>query len=78
MGQRSGAGIMSRVRHIKAIGSVISSTWSTAEDIILIENSSLNVDDLTKILPYSSEQIFERKAILGLLRREKYLKGFKE
>lgn len=59
---------------VKVLTESIASTWITAEDILLIENSYLSVDELTKILPYSSEQIIERKAVLGLLRRERYFK----
>lgn len=46
------------------------STWTTDQDIYLIENSALDMSELCKQLPYSEEEITDRKEILGLIRRE--------
>ena len=46
------------------------STWTTEQDIYLIENSALDMSELCKQLPYSEEEITDRKEILGLIRRE--------
>lgn len=46
------------------------STWTTEQDIYLIENSALDLSELCKQLPYSKEEITDRKEILGLIRRE--------
>ncbi|WOE40034.1 acyl-CoA thioesterase [Acinetobacter chinensis] len=44
--------------------------WSTEQDIFLIENNHLTIDELVEILPFNSEEIIDRKGILGLIRRE--------
>lgn len=46
------------------------STWTTEQDIYLIENSALDLSELCKQLPYNEEEITDRKEILGLIRRE--------
>ena len=46
------------------------SVWSTDQDCLLIENSHLSVDGLVDLLPFSYDEIVERKRALGLIRRE--------
>ena len=50
------------------------STWTTAEDCYLIEHSGLGLEELQKVLPYTADEIQQRKEILGLIRRSKQLK----
>ena len=47
------------------------SEWTIEQDIYLIENSALNLNELCKHLPYTEDQIRQRKQILGLIRRER-------
>jgi len=49
---------------------VKSSSWTTDQDIYLIENSSQGIDELLKHLPYTEDQILNRKKVLGLIKRE--------
>lgn len=65
---------MRRQRKTKVIPS---SKWTTEQDIYLIENSALNLSELCKNLPYSEEQITERKEQLGLIRREWQMRRFR-
>ncbi|OTG90936.1 acyl-CoA thioesterase [Acinetobacter sp. ANC 3813] len=58
---------MKRPYRRKAISA---SVWTTEQDIFLIENSSRNLSELSAQLPYTEEQIAERKELLGLIRRE--------
>ena len=53
------------------------SQWTIEEDIYLIENSALNLNELCKHLPYTEDQIRQRKQILGLIRRERQMRPFK-
>lgn len=53
------------------------SQWTIEQDIYLIENSALNLNELCKQLPYSEDQIRQRKQILGLIRRERQMRPFK-
>lgn len=50
------------------------SSWTTEQDIYLIEHNSLDLALLCEKLPYSADEILERKAVLGLIRREWQLK----
>ncbi|NHB58562.1 hypothetical protein G9F32_11140 [Acinetobacter sp. 194] len=50
------------------------SSWSTEQDCYLIEHSLMSYEELKQVLPYSHEEIQERKEILGLIRRSKQLK----
>lgn len=43
------------------------STWTTEQDIYLIENSLQSIDELLKHLPYSEDEILDRKKTLGLI-----------
>lgn len=53
------------------------SEWTIEQDIYLIENSALNLNELCKHLPYTEDQIRQRKQILGLIRRERQMRPFK-
>ena len=53
------------------------SQWTIEQDIYLIENSALNLNELCKHLPYTEDQIRQRKQILGLIRRERQMRPFK-
>ena len=53
------------------------SEWTIEQDIYLIENSALNLNELCKHLPYTEDQIRQRKQILGLIRREWQMRPFK-
>lgn len=52
------------------------SNWSTEHDCYLIEHSLQSNDELAKVLPYSADEINERKDILGLIRRNRQLRRF--
>lgn len=47
--------------------------WTTEQDIYLIEQQHLPLQDLMKVLPYSEDEIVERKHLLGLTRRERQM-----
>lgn len=47
--------------------------WSTEEDCLLIENNHLIMKELVILLPYSEDEITDRKKNLGLFLRDKYL-----
>lgn len=53
---------------------VPNTNWTTEQDIYLIENSSLELSELCSCLPFSEDQIIERKEILGLIRRERQMR----
>ncbi|ALD03247.1 acyl-CoA thioesterase [Acinetobacter sp. TTH0-4] len=53
------------------------SDWTIEQDIYLIENSALNLNELCKHLPYTEDQIRQRKQTLGLIRRERQMRPFK-
>ena len=57
-------------RYKRKIRKFQNSDWSTEQDIFLIENNHLTIDELVEILPFNSEEIIDRKGILGLIRRE--------
>jgi len=48
--------------------------WTTEQDVFLIENDSMAIIDLREFLPFSEEEILNRKKILGLLKRSKQMK----
>lgn len=50
------------------------STWTTVQDCYLIENSMLPDDVLLQHLPFSLDEIYERKEVLGLIRRRRQLR----
>ena len=57
-------------RYKRKIRKLQNSSWSTEQDIFLIENNQLSIDELVKILPFNGEEIVDRKSVLGLIRRE--------
>jgi hypothetical protein len=57
-------------RYKRKIRKLQNPEWSTEQDIFLIENNHLSIDELVEILPFNSEEIIDRKGILGLIRRE--------
>ena len=48
--------------------------WTVEQDGYLIENHSLSLAELQKRLPFTEDQIIQRKERLGLFRRERQLK----
>lgn len=47
--------------------------WSTDQDCFLIENSSLPIELLVDSLSFTEDEILERKALLGLVRRQRQM-----
>ncbi|MCH7294106.1 hypothetical protein [Acinetobacter higginsii] len=52
---------------------LIASIWTTEQDCLLIENSSLSIEELKVHLPFSEEEIRVRKSVLGLVRRHRQM-----
>lgn len=52
------------------------STWTTEQDCFLIENNFLSIQELIEQLPFSEEEIRVRRAVLGLVRRDKQMKTY--
>lgn len=50
------------------------SIWTTDQDCYLIENSSMSIDELKIQLPFSEDEIWERKRLLGLNRRQRQMR----
>ncbi|MDR6541599.1 hypothetical protein ABIC56_002777 [Acinetobacter bereziniae] len=48
--------------------------WTTEQDCFLIENSDLSIIELLNYLPFSDEEILDRKEVLGLIRRAKQMR----
>ncbi len=46
-------------------------SWSTDQDCLLIEYNFLSLDYLSEMLPYSIDEINERKEFLGLNTNQK-------
>ncbi|QPF37102.1 acyl-CoA thioesterase [Acinetobacter sp. TTH0-4] len=67
----------SRISSIQTAKIVPASQWTIEQDIYLIENSALNLNELCKHLPYTEDQIRQRKQTLGLIRRERQMRPFK-
>lgn len=66
-----------KIKHQKkAQQSVQAALWTVEQDIYLIENADLALADLQVQLPYSEEEIQDRKACLGLIRRAKQFRKF--
>ena len=57
---------------------MVISTWTTEQDCYLIEHSLMSNDQLADQLPYSQDEINERKQILGLIRRNRQLRRFND
>ncbi len=47
--------------------------WTTDQDCFLIEHSSLPIEELSKLLLFTEEEIKLRKEILGLFRRQRQM-----
>ncbi|WP_209734244.1 hypothetical protein [Acinetobacter calcoaceticus] len=62
-------------RYLKQIKST-TSHWTTEQDCFLIENNSLPIHELIEHLPFSEEEIRVRRAVLGLVRRDKQMKTY--
>lgn len=62
-------------RYLKQTSTTISH-WTTEQDCFLIENNSLSMCELIEQLPFSEEEIRVRRAVLGLVRRDKQMKTF--
>lgn len=62
-------------RYLKTIEST-TSTWTTEQDCFLIENNFLSIQELIEQLPFSEEEIRVRRAVLGLVRRDKQMKTY--
>jgi hypothetical protein len=52
---------------------LVTSNWTTEQDCFLIENSGLPMEKLILDLPFSEEEIWARKALLGLVRRQRQM-----
>lgn len=62
-------------RYLKPTQST-TSTWTTEQDCFLIENNFLSIQELIQQLPFSEEEIRVRRAVLGLVRRDKQMKTY--
>lgn len=62
-------------RYLKPTQST-TSTWTTEQDCFLIENNFLSIQQLIEQLPFSEEEIRVRRAVLGLVRRDKQMKTY--
>lgn len=60
-------------RYLKQTESA-TANWTTEQDCFLIENNSLSIYELIEHLPFSKEEIRVRRAVLGLVRRDKQMK----
>ncbi|MEJ5034271.1 acyl-CoA thioesterase [Acinetobacter sp. MYb177] len=54
----------------------INSNWTIEQDSFLIENSSMPIEGLINQLPFTKDEIINRKEVLGLTRRQKQLRKF--
>ena len=50
------------------------SNWTTAQDCYLIEHQAQSHEQLKAVLPYTDDEIMQRKEVLGLIRRSKQLR----
>lgn len=50
-------------RYKRKIRKLQNSSWSTEQDIFLIENNHLSIDELVEILPFNGEEIVDRKSV---------------
>ncbi|WPP57270.1 hypothetical protein SOI69_08425 [Acinetobacter pittii] len=62
-------------RYLKQTESA-TSNWTTEQDCFLIENNSLSIYELIEHLHFSEEEIRVRRAVLGLVRRDKQMKTY--
>ncbi|MDR0238012.1 acyl-CoA thioesterase [Acinetobacter sp.] len=61
------------VRKIEGKSVKINTNWSTDQDCYLIENSTQVMSVLLSNLPFSEDEIRQRKEVLGLVRRQKQM-----
>ena len=61
------------VRKIEGKSVKINTNWSTDQDCYLIENSTQVMSVLLSNLPFSEDEIRQRKEALGLVRRQKQM-----
>jgi len=54
----------------------INSNLTTEQDSFLIENSSMPIEGLINQLPFTEDEIINRKELLGLNKRQKQLRKF--
>ena len=54
----------------------INSNWMIEQDSFLIENSSMPIEGLINQLPFTEDEIINRKEFLGLNKRQKQLRKF--
>ncbi|MFW1744536.1 acyl-CoA thioesterase [Acinetobacter johnsonii] len=54
----------------------INSNWMIEQDSFLIENSSMPIEGLINQLPFTEDEIINRKELLGLNKRQKQLRKF--
>ena len=54
----------------------ITSNWTTEQDSFLIENSFMVIEQLINHLPFTEDEIINRKELLGLNKRQKQLRKF--
>lgn len=50
------------------------SGWSTDQDCLLIEKANFQLSELVEMLPYSEDEIINRKRELGLIKSAKTVK----
>ncbi|WP_227555019.1 acyl-CoA thioesterase [Acinetobacter johnsonii] len=62
-------------RHRKK-SELLASNWTTEHYSFLIENSSMLIEDLLEHLPFTEDEIINRKEVLGLTRRQMQLLKF--
>jgi hypothetical protein len=48
-------------------------SWPVMHDILLIENNDLEISALLLLLPYTEQEIQDRRQVLGLIRRIRQL-----
>lgn len=70
--------VQKRQRQRKTKLTVIVSNWTVEQDCYLIEHAGLSIEELQLVLPFSEDEIKERKACLGLIRRSKQLRKFNQ
>ncbi|WP_151707597.1 acyl-CoA thioesterase [Acinetobacter sp. TUM15064] len=54
----------------------INSNWMIEQDSFLIENSFMPIEGLINQLPFTEDEIINRKELLGLNKRQKQLRKF--
>ena len=54
----------------------ITSIWTTEQYIFLIENSVMAIEELINHLPFTEDEIINRKEVLGLTRRHRQMRKF--